>query len=136
MSVDRPIYLTREDLLALVEDNLPPSVTLRDPGQLHTAVLRPQASAFREDAYPDLWEKAAALMQSVLIGHPLSDGNKRLAWLSAKAFLRYNRQSFPPVDTAAAYDLVIAVTTGALEDIPAVADRLRELAETGRQLRE
>ncbi|GAB2492243.1 type II toxin-antitoxin system death-on-curing family toxin [Nocardiopsis aegyptia] len=129
MSDDDPIFLTRQDLLALIQDLLPPSVTLRDPGQLHAAVLRPQTSAFGEDAYPGLWEKAAALMQSILIGHPLSDGNKRLAWLAAKVFLRYNRQCFPPVDTTSAYDLVIAVTTGELEDVPDIADRLRKLAE-------
>jgi hypothetical protein len=37
---------------------------LRDFGLLDLAVARPQASMFGQDAYPDRWEKAAALMHS------------------------------------------------------------------------
>ncbi|NKY81065.1 type II toxin-antitoxin system death-on-curing family toxin [Nocardiopsis dassonvillei] len=102
-------------------------MTVRDIGQLHAALLRPQTTAFGDDAYPDVWQKAAALMQSVLIGHPLSDGNKRLAWISAKLFLRLNGQKVGRPDQNAAYDLVIAVTTGDLADVPEIADRLRGL---------
>lgn len=120
-------YLTRTDLFAIIEVILPPTVTVRDHGLLQAAILRPQTTVFGEDAYPDPWEKAAALMQSLLIGHPLSDGNKRLAWTSAKAFLRYNGEKVGNPDTDAAYDLVIAVTTGEIIDVPEMAERLRAL---------
>ncbi|MFF8766396.1 type II toxin-antitoxin system death-on-curing family toxin [Nocardiopsis dassonvillei] len=120
-------YLTKADVRVIIEATLPSYVTVRDIGQLHAALLRPQTTAFGDDAYPDVWQKAAALMQSVLIGHPLSDGNKRLAWISAKLFLRLNGQKVGRPDQNAAYDLVIAVTTGDLADVPEIADRLREL---------
>ncbi|WP_159945586.1 MULTISPECIES: type II toxin-antitoxin system death-on-curing family toxin [unclassified Nocardiopsis] len=120
-------YLTKADTAAIIDAALPPYVTVRDAGQLHAALLRPQTTAFGEDAYPDLWQKAAALMQSLLIGHPLSDGNKRLAWISAKVFLRLNNQDVGRPDQNAAYDLVIAVTTGELVDVPEIAERLRKL---------
>ncbi|MEU4281739.1 type II toxin-antitoxin system death-on-curing family toxin [Nocardiopsis dassonvillei] len=120
-------YLTKADVRVIIEATLPSYVTVRDTGQLHAALLRPQTTAFGDDAYPDVWQKAAALMQSVLIGHPLSDGNKRLAWISAKLFLRLNGQKVGRPDQNAAYDLVIAVTTGDLADVPEIADRLREL---------
>jgi death-on-curing protein len=120
-------YLTKADIRVIIEAALPSYVTVRDVGQLHAALLRPQTTAFGDDAYPDVWQKAAALMQSVLIGHPLSDGNKRLAWITAKAFLRLNGQKVGRPDQNAAYDLVIAVTTGDLADVPEIADRLREL---------
>ncbi|MEV6819537.1 Fic family protein [Nocardiopsis dassonvillei] len=120
-------YLTRADVAAVIDAALPGYVSMRDVGQLHAALLRPQATAFGDDAYPDVWQKAAALMQSVLIGHPLSDGNKRLAWIAAKAFLRLNGQKVGRPDQNAAYDLVIAVTTGDLADVPEIADRLRGL---------
>ncbi|NUW36756.1 Fic family protein [Nonomuraea sp. SMC257] len=55
-------------------------------GQLHGAVLPPQMTVFGDDACPGPWRKAAAVMQSILIGHPLVDGNKRLAWTVAVAF--------------------------------------------------
>ncbi|ADH69316.1 type II toxin-antitoxin system death-on-curing family toxin [Nocardiopsis dassonvillei] len=120
-------YLTKADVRVIIEATLPSYVTVRDIGQLHAALLRPQTTAFGDDAYPDVWQKAAALMQSVLIGHPLSDGNKRLAWISAKLFLRLNGQKVGRPDQNAAYDLVIAVTTGDLADVPEIADRLRGL---------
>lgn len=121
-------YLTKTDINVIIDASLPSYVTLRDVGLLHSALLRPQTTAFGDDAYPDLWQKSAALMQSILIGHPLSDGNKRLAWISAKAFLRLNGQEMGRPDQDAAYDLVIAVTTGELADVPEIADRLRKLS--------
>lgn len=117
-----------EDLLALAEAVLP-EVLLRDGGQLHAAVLRPQTTVFGDDAYPDLWEKAAALMQSVLIGHPLVDGNKRLGWAAAVAFLEDNGEILEYRDVDEAERVVIAVTTGDLADIPDLAQRLRKLSE-------
>ncbi|WP_214409909.1 type II toxin-antitoxin system death-on-curing family toxin [Sphaerisporangium fuscum] len=120
------LYPTTEDLFALAEVVLP-EVRLRDGGQLHAAVLRPQTTVFGDDAYPDLWEKAAALMQSILIGHPLVDGNKRLGWASAVAFLEDNGEVLEYRDVDEAETLVIAMTTGELEDIPDLAKRLRRL---------
>ncbi|WP_067142917.1 type II toxin-antitoxin system death-on-curing family toxin [Microtetraspora malaysiensis] len=122
------LYPTTSDLLALAEVVLP-EVLLRDGGQLHAAVLRPQTSVFGDDAYPDLWEKAAALMQSILIGHPLVDGNKRLAWATAVAFLEDNGEILEYRDVDEAERLVIAVAMGELEDIPDLARRLRKLRE-------
>ncbi|MBN6053076.1 Fic family protein [Nonomuraea sp. RK-328] len=89
--------------------------------------LRPQTTVFGDDAYPDLWEKAAALMQSILVGHPLVDGNKRLAWTAAVAFLEDNGEILEYREVDEAESLVIAVTTGQLEDIPELAGRLRDL---------
>ncbi|WP_435108319.1 type II toxin-antitoxin system death-on-curing family toxin [Nocardiopsis synnemataformans] len=120
-------YLTKADVRVIIEATLPSYVTVRDIGQLHAALLRPQTTAFGDDAYPDVWQKAAALMQSILIGHPLSDGNKRLAWVSAKLFLRLNGQKVGRPDQSAAYDLVIAVTTGDPVDVSEIADQLRKL---------
>ncbi|MEV6983042.1 Fic family protein [Sphaerisporangium sp. NPDC051017] len=120
------VYPTTEDLLALAEAVLP-EVRLRDGGQLHAAVLRPQTTVFGDDAYPDLWGKAAALMQSILIGHPLVDGNKRLGWSAAVAFLEDHGEILEYQDVDEAERVVIAVTTGELEDIPDLAQRLRKL---------
>jgi death-on-curing protein len=120
------IYLTKEDLLALGEEILP-SVVLRDAGQLHAAILRPQTTVFGDDAYPGAWDKAAALMQSVVIGHPLLDGNKRLGWAAAVVFLALNGHELAYVDVEVAEALVISVATGELDDISELAKRLQEL---------
>src|ERR1041385_4253608 len=54
----------------------------RDRGMIESAVARPFHSAFRQDAYPTLVEKAAALFHSLISNHPFHDGNKRTAVLA------------------------------------------------------
>jgi death-on-curing protein len=119
-------FPTTEDILALAGAVLP-VVDVRDGGQLHAAVLRPQTSAFGEDAYPDLWEKAAALMHGIVPGHPLVDGNKRLGWAAAVAFLEDNGEILEYRDVDEAESLVISLAKGELDDIPDLARRLRGL---------
>lgn len=82
-------YLTFEDVLRQVQRV---GWGVRDAGLLASAVARPSTSVFGEDAYPDLWRKAAALCQSLDDNQALVDGNKRLAWLSTKVFLAINGQ--------------------------------------------
>lgn len=59
-------------------------------GLLQSAVARPQASFDGQDLYPDLFSKAAALLESVIGNHAFVDGNKRTAITSAGLFLRIN----------------------------------------------
>lgn len=63
---------------------------LRDLGLLESAVARPQASFGGEDFYLTIFDKAAALMHSLLKNHPFVDGNKRTAYSSAGVFLKIN----------------------------------------------
>ena len=70
-------YLDLDDgfeLAVLLFGDPPP---IRDLGLLGSAVARPQATAFAADAYPDVWTKAAALLDSIVNNHALVDGNKR-----------------------------------------------------------
>lgn len=57
---------------------------------LESAIHRPQQSIFGEDAYPALFDKAAALVESLVKNHCFHNGNKRTAYLEAKAFLMIN----------------------------------------------
>lgn len=56
------------------------SFGIRDEGLLRSALVRPQASFGGQDLYPTLFEKAAALLESLVMNHPFTDGNKRVAW--------------------------------------------------------
>ncbi len=106
-----PECLTLEDLLALADDLGVPKV--RDLGLLDSAAHRPRSSLMGQDAYGSLDEKAAVLMESILRNHPLVDGNKRLGWMSAFVFYGLNGFDLDaPEDDA--YDLVIALATGAI----------------------
>ncbi|MEU0296646.1 Fic family protein, partial [Streptomyces microflavus] len=71
-------YLNLPELLSLAQRL--GAAEVRDYGLLESALARPQASVFGQDAYPDVWQKAAALMESLARNHGLVDGNKRIAW--------------------------------------------------------
>jgi len=63
---------------------------IRDLGMLLSALGRPQASFESQDLYPGLFQKTAALMDSLIHNHPFVDGNKRSAITAAALFLRIN----------------------------------------------
>ncbi len=65
---------------------------IRDMALLEAAVARPAASAFGQDAYPELADKAAALLHSIARNHPFTDGNKRTATVAAIFMLEVNGQ--------------------------------------------
>lgn len=60
---------------------------IRDFTLLHSAVERPKATFLGKDLYSDIFTKTAALLQSLCLNHPFTDGNKRTAWASAHKFL-------------------------------------------------
>ncbi|WP_405465602.1 type II toxin-antitoxin system death-on-curing family toxin [Streptomyces jietaisiensis] len=123
------IYLSAEDVLGVAEHAVDDqSIVVRDAGLLESAVHRPSASMFGQEAYPDLFDKAAALLQSLAGNHPFFDGNKRTAWVSCVVFLAMNGVQLRP-DIDAAERLVIAVATGAMDEVKAISEALRELAE-------
>ncbi|QBI18482.1 type II toxin-antitoxin system death-on-curing family toxin [Egibacter rhizosphaerae] len=121
------ILLDVDDLLHIAQRVLP-EVEVRDAGLLDAAVARPRASAFGEDAYPTLHEKAAALLHSSVRNHALVDGNKRLGLASVIALYGMNgvRLTFTNDE---AYDLVIAVAAGELDDVRTIAERLAARCE-------
>ncbi|MFJ4897268.1 type II toxin-antitoxin system death-on-curing family toxin [Streptomyces sp. DT20] len=123
------IYLSSEDILVIAEHACPDmQIVVRDAGLLESAAHRPSAAMFGEEAYPDVVDKAAALLQSLAINHPLFDGNKRTAWLSCVAFLAMNGVDLRP-DIDAAERLVIAVATGETDEVKVISQGLRDLVD-------
>jgi len=117
-------YLDLDDLLEIARGAVGGDVAVEDYGLLESALARPGASVFGEDAYPDLHLKAAALLHSLARNHALVDGNKRLAWTACRTFLAINGQwTSAPEDER--FDFVIAVATGVLPDLDKIADQLR-----------
>ena len=120
-------FLDTDDLIELARRLLGDPAPVRDVGLLASAAARPQANAFGTDAYPDIWTKAAALLQSVVNNHALIDGNKRLGWLATAVFLELNGASVTAAHNHDVYELVMRV---AEEEVPVeeIADLLRELS--------
>ncbi|MGO9901792.1 MAG: type II toxin-antitoxin system death-on-curing family toxin [Solirubrobacteraceae bacterium] len=117
------IFLDLDSLLHIATRTLGTDPVVRDYGLLESALARPQASAFGEDAYPTIQQKAASLLHSLARNHALIDGNKRLALAATIAFLGINGIRLTLTNDEA-YDLVIAVATGALDDVPSIAAEL------------
>jgi death-on-curing protein len=128
--VTEPIeHLTVDDLVALAVALLGEPPPIGDLGLLAAAAARPQASAFGDDAYPDLLTKAAALLHSVVKSHPLVDGNKRLGWLACAVFLDINGIDPTVASNDDVYNLVMHVA-GHPIDVDDLAHRLRTIIGT------
>jgi death-on-curing protein len=122
------IYLTLPELLRVAERVLGADVKVRDYGLLEAALARPKTTVFGQDAYPTLDEKAAALLHSLARNHALIDGNKRLALAGLIAFYGVNGRRLTLTNDAA-YELVMAVASGALDAVADIAPVLRSATE-------
>ena len=67
-------FLDLDDVIELASKLLGDPPAIRDIGLLGSAVARPRTSAFGEDAYSDLWTKAAALKRPGLSPGPFATG--------------------------------------------------------------
>jgi death-on-curing protein len=126
--VNEPVeFLDLDDVLGLAITLFGDPIPVRDIGLLGSAVARPQTTAFGDDAYPDIWTKAAALLHSIVKNHALVDGNKRLGWLATAVFLEINGIEISRANNDDVYDLVIGVAAGQ-PTVDAIAVQLRKLA--------
>jgi death-on-curing protein len=122
-------YLDREDVLTAGSVALDVALRVSDYGLLDSAVARPGATVFGVDAYPDLFTKAAALLQSLARNHAFVDGNKRTAWAATWTFLGVNDVELAArFDVDAAEEFVLDVATGAEATIGAIAEDLARFA--------
>jgi death-on-curing protein len=96
------VYLTAEQVLFIhyrLVSETGGEHGVRDLGLLESAVARPQATFDRHELYPDVFEKAAALLESLINNHPFVDGNKRTGVACAVLFLQQNGVSFSAKNT-------------------------------------
>ena len=117
-------FLDLDDLIEIARAAVGREVVIADYGLLESALARPRASVFGEDAYPDLHLKAAALLHSLLRNHALVDGNKRLAWTACRTFLAINGQWISAPEDAR-FDFVVRTAAGTVRDLDDIATQLR-----------
>jgi death-on-curing protein len=63
------------------------SIGIHDEGLIKSALARPKHSVMGEDAYGDVFSKAAALLDAIARNHGFRDGNKRTAMAAAVLYL-------------------------------------------------
>ncbi|MDA8654346.1 type II toxin-antitoxin system death-on-curing family toxin [Alphaproteobacteria bacterium] len=81
-------FLSLAEVLAIHTDQIEKyggSHGIRDPGQLESALFRPQSGY-----YDDANQQAAAVWESLSQNHPFIDGNKRTAFAVTYTFLLIN----------------------------------------------
>ncbi|MTD44408.1 type II toxin-antitoxin system death-on-curing family toxin [Conexibacter sp. W3-3-2] len=77
-----------------------------------SAVEAPFASFGGQEAYPDLVEQAAVLVEHLVQNHPLPDGNKRAGFLMAARFLEANGRPWGPQDVERDAGLIEELAAG------------------------
>ncbi|WP_209125639.1 type II toxin-antitoxin system death-on-curing family toxin [Alkalihalobacillus sp. BA299] len=93
--MDDIIYLTTTQVIAIntIQIRLyspKEPLGVKDPGLLDSAINRPKQSVYGRDAYPSVYEKAAALFESLAKNHAFHNANKRTALASLIIFLKIN----------------------------------------------
>ena len=90
------------------------SQRIRDQGLMESAIARPYQTFDGEDLYPTVFEKAAALTESIIINHPFIDGNKRTGLLAMLVILEIGnfKISASNDDT---YSFTIQISTGEIK---------------------
>jgi death-on-curing protein len=119
-------YLSLEHLLRLAELATGSESMVRDPGALASAAERPRSGAFGQMLYPDLPDKAAAVLHSIVRLMPLFDGNKRLGWLATYTFLRVNGAHVTATNDEA-FELIMSIASGRLTEVSEIAKELAAL---------
>ncbi|HEU5168080.1 MAG TPA: type II toxin-antitoxin system death-on-curing family toxin [Chitinophagaceae bacterium] len=87
---------------------------IRDNAALESAIARPLQTFDGNDLYPSVLEKAASLIESILVNHPFIDGNKRTGYTALRLYLIQNG-----LDITAShenkYEFVINIASGTLK---------------------
>ena len=100
----------------------------RDWGLLAASLDRPLTTLAGQELYPTIWEKLAALLDSIERNHPLIDGNKRLGFLLTSLILNANGMSDHHVTDDDWFELIMDVAANHPEVSP-LAKRLQSLVE-------
>ncbi len=114
------IYLNLEELMLIGTRTLG-SVEVRDVGLLESALARPAATAFGEDAYFGIHEKAAALTHSLARNHALVDGNRPLALAALISFYGMNGLRLT-WDNDEAHDVIVSIASGERDEVAVIAE--------------
>jgi death-on-curing protein len=103
-----------QEVLALHEillERFGGSSGIRDQQLLESALSRPFQTFDGTVLYPTILEKAAALIESMLINHPFVDGTKRTGYGLLRIYLAINSYEIT-ASIEERFEFVIAIATG------------------------
>lgn len=85
-------------------------IGVKDPNALEMCVGQLKVTAFGEEVYLSVYEKAALLLIQLIKKHPFHNANKRTAFLAAFVFLKINGQLLT-IKQKDAVNLVVYIAT-------------------------
>jgi len=103
--------ITLSEVLQLHENSIRDyggSSGIRDINLLESAIARPFQSFEGNEFYSTAFEKAAALIESIVKNHPFIDGNKRTGFLAGFALL-YRANLLIVAEQKEAYNFIIDI---------------------------
>lgn len=89
------------------------SYGIREIGLLESAIARPFQTFEGEYLYPTIFEKAAALGESLIKNHPFIDGNKRTGMIAMASLLIENNLHITALPDNF-YNFIIAISTASI----------------------
>ena len=105
---------------------------IRDIGLLESAPSRPFQTFDQRDLYQNPIEKAAALIESILINHPFIDGNKRIGYVLMRLLLMEFGLNISATEEEK-YSFVLAIAKGDLK-FDNIVDWLKDKTTMGKKL--
>lgn len=90
------------------------SLGIRDKALLESAINRPYATFDNRDLYLTPIEKAASILESILINHPFIDGNKRIGYVLARLILLENDLDIS-ANQDEKYEFIIGISKGEMK---------------------
>jgi death-on-curing protein len=112
------------ELHALVIEATGGSAGLRDLGRLEATLATQTQNVFGEELYPQVVDKAAALVRGIVADHAFVDGNKRTAMLAGITLLQMNGLKFKAIP-GEIEDFAVKIATEHI-DVPAISSWLHD----------
>ncbi|MES2331557.1 MAG: type II toxin-antitoxin system death-on-curing family toxin [Bacteroidota bacterium] len=84
---------------------------IRDKEALSSAIARPFQTFDGKELYPRPIDKAASLIESILVNHPFVDGNKRTGYVLMRLLLLRNKSDIK-ASQEEKYTFVISIASG------------------------
>jgi len=86
---------------------------IKDLNALKAAIQRPYSTFDGKDLYPTIYDKAAALVESLIKNHAFIDGNKRIGYVMLRFFLIESGYDLSASQTDK-YNFIIEISKGNL----------------------
>ena len=99
---------------SILIDEFGGSSGIRDLNALKAAIQRPYSTFDGKDLYPTIYDKAVALVESLVKNHAFVDGNKRIGYVMLRFFLIESGYDLSASQTDK-YIFIIEISKGNLE---------------------